>query len=179
MYDNYIMSLKCSSTLQWAIPQNLDNTPMWLLALEHKYSDTSKQITERVRPEWNSICKLKTGDFFILVGPLLGHFLGSHDGGKTTKSKIVSWMIEKGWPLTIFSKNSFHSTSQISRCPEILCRQPEGCHPCVVANMTMPLEVKLIVFWSGRWGQISAPNKQPWTCFLSLRLRFMIGKMIV
>lgn len=45
--------------------QNLDNTPMWLLNTEHKYSDTSKQITERVRPEWNSICKLKTGDFHI------------------------------------------------------------------------------------------------------------------
>lgn len=132
----------------------------------------------RVRPKWNPICKLKTGDFFISVGPLLGHFLGSHDGGKTiTKNKIVSWMIEKGWPLTIFSKNSFHWGSQIIRYPEIVGRQPESCHPCADANLTMPLEVKLIVFPSGRWGQIPAPKKQSWTCFLSLRLRFTISKM--
>lgn len=60
----------------------LDDTPAWFLALEHKNLDASKQITHRVRPKWNP--SSKTGDFFISVGPLLEHFLGSHIGGKTT-----------------------------------------------------------------------------------------------
>lgn len=46
IWQLYRVTGKCSSTLQWAIPQNLDATSMWLLALEKKYSDASKQITE-------------------------------------------------------------------------------------------------------------------------------------
>ena len=46
VWQLYRVTGKCSSTLQWAIPQNLDDTPVWLLALEQKYSDASKQIID-------------------------------------------------------------------------------------------------------------------------------------
>lgn len=65
-----------------------------------------------VRPKWNPISKLKSGDIFISVGPFLELFVGSYTGGKMEKDKIVHWMIQKIWSLTVFSQNGFHLASQ-------------------------------------------------------------------
>lgn len=57
-------------------------------------------------------------------------------------------MIPKGWPLTIFGENSFLPASHAIR--ETAGEQPESCCPCAIADISAPLEAKLIDSRSGR-----------------------------